>query len=53
VTFYDYKGLDTKGKPVQGVEKAENAQALLRVLKTKGIFLTEATVTCESKGTHK
>lgn len=39
---FEYKGLNTKGKPVKGVQDAENLRALKSVLKGQGIFLTEA-----------
>lgn len=39
---YEYKGLNTKGKQVKGVEDAESVRTLRGVLKAQGIFLTEA-----------
>ncbi len=39
---YEYRGLNTKGKQVKGVEDAESVRALKAALKAKGIFLTEA-----------
>jgi len=39
---YEYRGLNTKGKQVKGVEDAETQRALRAALKGKGIFLTEA-----------
>ena len=39
---YEYKGLNTKGKQVKGVEDAENVRALRGLLKSQGVFLTEA-----------
>lgn len=42
--FYQYKAIDSAGKPTKGGVAAENQTALRQALKAKGQFLTEATV---------
>lgn len=38
---YEYKGLDAKGKQVQGVREADGPRVLKALLRKEGIFLTE------------
>lgn len=40
--FYQYKGVNLKGKVTSGALEAENPRALKEALKREGIFLTEA-----------
>jgi general secretion pathway protein F len=38
---FEYKALDTTGKPVQGLKEAESPKTLRAALKRDGVFLTE------------
>lgn len=38
---YEYKGLDTAGKNVKGIQDAESKSALRQMLQGKGIFVTD------------
>jgi general secretion pathway protein F len=40
---YEYSGMTAQGRKVRGMEDAENPRALRDLLKTRGVFLTEAT----------
>ena len=37
---YAYTGLDTPGKPIKGIETADNVPSLKGALKRKGVYLT-------------
>lgn len=41
MAIFQYKGLNAKGKSVDGVEEAESARGLQANLRRKGIFITE------------
>jgi general secretion pathway protein F len=38
---YTYKGINDKGKKVNGVREADSPRALKNLLRSDGIFLTE------------
>ncbi len=54
--IYEYKGLNSKGKPVQGIRDADNPRVLKTLLTKEGIFLTqyaETTKTGDKKAVVK
>jgi general secretion pathway protein F len=41
MAIFQYKGINAKGKPVEGLEDADNARVLQSALRRQGIFITE------------
>ena len=50
MAVYEYKGLNSKGKPVSGVVDADNPRVLKANLRKEGVFLTEYAETDKAGG---